>query len=139
MISISSLLQTPSCQPDPIIQAERQVEAALNNLVNIGALQRNNWMDIESPLNPEGESNIMTESTDKEIYQVIIDAKAAHKNLKVNSGDDFEDDTPIEPLPTQCDILKATSTINKYISNLNDPNAHKIEGLLTELNRQLCL
>ncbi|EDR00128.1 uncharacterized protein LACBIDRAFT_334411 [Laccaria bicolor S238N-H82] len=100
-IPISSLLDASSFHPDPIVQAERQVEEALDNLVATGALQKNNRMDIESLLNPEGESHIMMESTDMEIYQDIMDARAASENLKINGGNDLDEGAPVEPQPSR--------------------------------------
>ncbi|PPQ83060.1 hypothetical protein CVT25_005219 [Psilocybe cyanescens] len=126
---------------DPVVRAEKQVEVALEELVATGALQRSNRMDIESLLNPEGESNISAESSDKEIYQAVIDARAAHENLEINGGDDFEGDSPtiMEPQPTRRDVLKASSIITKYISHIDDPAARKIEALLSSLNGKLRL
>ncbi|KAF8236199.1 hypothetical protein L208DRAFT_1128718, partial [Tricholoma matsutake] len=58
----------------------------------------------------------------------------------INSGDDVnEDDIPIEPHPTWCNILKAASTINKYLNDLKNPIAYKLEALLGLFNRQLFL
>jgi hypothetical protein len=50
----------------------------------------------------------------------------------INGGDD-------EPQPTWRDVLKAVSTIRKYIDELDDPLAvsHKIEELLGPFNWQL--
>jgi len=136
-IPISSLLDTSSFHPDPIVQAERQVEEALDDLVATGALQKNNRMDIESLLNPEGESHVMAESTDMEIYQDVMDARAASENLEINGGDDLDEGTPVEPRPSRRDVLNATHTIGKYLSDINDPNARKIEALLSSLNRNI--
>jgi hypothetical protein len=47
-------------QTDPVAHAERQVEEALDELVAIGVLQTGNRMDIESLLNPAGESPVLT-------------------------------------------------------------------------------
>jgi len=56
-IPVSSLLynDVPS-QMDPVVHAKRQVEVALDELVATGAVQKTNQMEIESLLNPEGES-----------------------------------------------------------------------------------
>jgi hypothetical protein len=37
---------------------------------------------------PAGESQILTETSDKEIYQAVIDSSTARENLDINSGDD---------------------------------------------------
>ena len=83
-------------------------------------------------------SQILTEATsDKEIFQAVIDAITARENINVIGGDDV-DDEPVEPHPTRRDVLKAASTIGKYTNELNDPLAQKIEALLGSFNRQLC-
>jgi hypothetical protein len=44
-------------------------------------------MDIKSLLNPDGESHILTETSDVKIYQVVMDAIEAHKNIEISGGD----------------------------------------------------
>ncbi|KAF8219085.1 hypothetical protein L208DRAFT_1555854, partial [Tricholoma matsutake] len=138
-IPVSSLLHNLSSQMDPIAHAERQVEAALDDLVAMGALQKKNQMDIESLLNPDSESHILTETSDVKIYQVVIDAIEARENIKITGGDDVDNDIPLDPRPTYRDVLKAVSTIHRYIDDLNDPIAHKMEALLASFNMKLCL
>jgi len=116
-IPISSLLHDPATsEADPVAQAEKQVEAALDDLVATGALQGKNRMDIESLLNPADESQLLTGTSGEDIYQAVIDSIAACENIEINGEDDVnEDDIPIEPRPTRCNILKAASTINRYL------------------------
>lgn len=138
-IPISSLIHdTPLPMVDPIVEAERQVEIALDDLVATGALQTRNRMDINSLLNPEGESQIMTETSDKEIYHAVMDAFEARENIETNGGDDL-DEVFIEPPPTRREVLKAVSTIGKCIDDSSDPTAHKLNVLLRSFNRQLRL
>jgi hypothetical protein len=97
-------------------------------------------MDIESLLNPAGESHVLTDTLDKEIYQAVINSISAHKNIEINGGYDVnEDDLPIEPCPTWHEVLKAVLTIIRYIEDLNNPIAHKLEAILGSFNRQLYL
>lgn len=96
-------------------------------------------MDVESLLNPAGESQILTEASDKEIYQAVIDSIAARENIEINGGDDVDEDIPIEPRPTCRNVLKAVSTINSYINDMNNPVARKFETILSSSRRQLCL
>ena len=49
----------------------------------------------------------------------------ARENMEINGGDDVDDDIPPEPRPTRRDVLKAASTINKYVQDSNDPLARK--------------
>ena len=84
---------------------------------------------------PPHESQVLTETSDNEIYRSVIDAIKARENLEINDGDDVDDEFEIiEPRPTRRDVLKALSTINfKYIDELDDPVSRKIEELLGQL------
>ena len=68
-----------------------------------------------------------------------MDAVKARENININGGDDVDNGVAIEPRPTRREVLKATSTIRKYIEELDDPVSRKIEGLLWSFNRQLRL
>jgi len=138
-IPVSSLLHNLSSQLDPIAHAERQVKAVLDDLVATGALQKKNQMDIESLLNPDGESHVLTETSDVKIYQAVINAIEAHENIEIMGSDDIDDNIPLDPHPTYCDVLKAVSTIHRYIDDLNDPIARKMEALLASFNMKLHL
>ena len=46
----------------PVAEVEKQVEAALDDLIIKGALQPCNCMDIKNLLNPAGESQDLMES-----------------------------------------------------------------------------
>ena len=85
------------------------------------------------------ETQILTEASDEEIFQSVMDAIEARKNIDINGGDDVGDRVAIEPQPTWHKVLKAVSIINKYIDQLDDPVSCKIEGLLQSFNRQLRL
>ena len=86
-------------------------------------------MDIESLLNPVGESHVLTETSDQEIYQAVMDSIAVHENIEINGGDDADvDDTPIEPHPARRDVLKAVSTVSRYAEDLNHPIAPQIRS-----------
>ena len=78
--------------------------------------------------------HVMTDSTDMEIYQDTMDARAACENLKINGSNDLDEGTSIELWPTQHDVLNTTYTIGKYISDINVPDSHKIEALLSSIN-----
>jgi hypothetical protein len=58
--------------------------------------------------------------------------------LEINGADDIDDEI-IEPRPTRRDVLKAVSTVSKYIDELDDPVSRTIERLLGSFNRQLRL
>ena len=133
-IPIISLLSAQT--DDLIVQVEKQVEVALDDLVSTGALQLKNRMDIESLLNPIGESQVLTEMSDREIYQAIIDAIEARDAMDINGGDEL--DVVVEPVPTWRELLKAVSTIRKYIDGSNNSLARKIYALLGSFTWQPC-
>ena len=66
--------------------AQKQVEAAPDDLVKTGALQLKNQMDIESLLNPAGESQTLMETSDMEIYQVVTNLIDAPVNPYMRNG-----------------------------------------------------
>jgi hypothetical protein len=68
-----------------------------------------------------------------------MDTVEARENIEINGGDDLDDGVETEPQPTRREVIKAVSTINKYIDDLDDPVSCKIEGLLQSFNRQLRL
>ena len=138
LIPVSLLLQLENSSLE-MSPAERQVEAALNDLVATGALQKTNRMDINTLLNPEGESHNLTETSDNEIYQAVIDAIDARENLDINSGDDIDPTDSADPLPTHREVLKAVSTIRRYVEDLNDPVARKMEAHLASFNMKIRL
>ena len=96
---------------------------------------------IKNLLNPAGESQVMTEASDEKIFQSIMDAIEARENIDINGGDDVDNaGVAIEPRLTRHEVLKAVSTISKYINDeLDDPVSCKIEGLLWSFNQQLHL
>ena len=67
-------------------------------------------MDIESLLNWIEESQVLLETSDKEIYQAIIEACDV---MDIN-GTDSEVDVVVKPVPTQRELLKAISIIRKH-------------------------
>jgi hypothetical protein len=138
-IPISSLVHDTSSQMDLIVKAERQVQIALDDLVKTGALQTQNRMDINALLNPDGESQVLTETSDKEIYHAVMDSIKARKNIDINGGDDVDNDFPMEPHPTCHEVLRVLSTIGKCIEASNDPIACKLDALMGTFSRQLRL
>ncbi|KAF8991656.1 hypothetical protein BDQ17DRAFT_1432922 [Cyathus striatus] len=133
-VPISSLIHHSSHQIDPVLHSESLVEDALDQLEATGALQKCNWMTIDSLLNLEGESHVSTETSDNEIFQAVMDSIAAHENLEVIGGDDVDEDIPVEPLPTHRDVLKAISTIKRYTEDMDDPFSCKVDTILGSFN-----
>ena len=59
-------------------------------------------------------SDILTETSDRAIYQAVMDGIDARENININGRDDIEleDGVPPDPRPT---LLKAMSTVCRYI------------------------
>ena len=97
-------------------------------------------MDIEALLNSADESQVINETTDEEICQAVLDARKAQEEGLINDGDnDIDDDASIELCPMHREVLQATSVIDKYIDTLDDPVAHKLEGVLASFRHQMWL
>ena len=70
----------------------------------------------------------------------MLDARKAQEEGLINDGDnDIDDDASVEPCPTHREVLQAASVIDKYIDTLDDPVAHKLEGVLASFRRQMRL
>ena len=120
-VLISSLVN----DQDAVVEAESQLEKALDTLQATGALQSLNQMAIDVLLNPLDESTMMDESTDEEIYEAMMDARKEDE-----AGDnDNEDSNPADIWPTQKEALSAALTIQKYIQDIDDPFACQLEGI----------
>jgi hypothetical protein len=74
MVLISSLLDDAHAQ-GPIINAEKEVECALNGLEVAGVLHCSNRINIEALLNLALET--LEEATDEQIFQAVVDAHKA--------------------------------------------------------------
>jgi hypothetical protein len=47
------------------------------------------------------------------LNRAVMDSIKARENININGGDDVDDDSPMEPHPTRCEVLKVLSTIGK--------------------------
>ncbi|KAJ7882873.1 hypothetical protein B0H13DRAFT_1629328, partial [Mycena leptocephala] len=52
-----------------------------------------------------------------------------------NGGDDDEE---VEPKPSRKEVLQAASTLCKYIADLDDPFARKMEAMLSMFGHETC-
>jgi hypothetical protein len=140
IIPISSLLNTDSTHHEnPIAVAKKEVEAALDELMSTGALQKDNRMDLESLLNPVDESQIMTETSDEEICEAVLCAQKAWEEILINGRDDIDDDAPTDPCPTCHQVLQAAVVINRYVDSLDSAFARELEAKLASFRRQIRL
>jgi len=118
----------------PMTEAEKHLDETLDALEATGVLQSANRMCLEALLNPENESTNMDESTDEEIFQAVMDTKG----LGGHDGSD-EDDFSADIRPSRTEALCAARTLQKYIQDINDPFARKLETILASFGHQTCL
>ena len=88
-------------------------------------------MDIKSLLNQIEESQVLLGTSDKEIYQAVIEACDVMDINGVNS----EINVVVKPVPTRHELLKAVSIIRKHI---DDSLTWKKDALLGSFTWQLC-
>ena len=94
-------------------------------------LQKKNRMDINELLNLPKESQMIDDTTVKDICQAVLAAhKAQEEGLISGEGDDVEGDIPGEPVPTYSKIAQAISIVARGIECDHDPAAHKLEVAL---------
>ena len=97
-------------------------------------------MDINSLLNPEDESIVAAdlEMTDEEIRQAVLEVR---EKMPVTGSDDVgdSDDVLLGARPTYCEVLLATSIINRYIDGIDSPVARQMEAVLPPFTRQIQL
>ncbi|KAF9501872.1 hypothetical protein BDN71DRAFT_1438594 [Pleurotus eryngii] len=100
-----------------------------------GILQRGNRMAIEELLNPVSERENIDNISAEEIFRSVQEMREAMEMMEVNGGDDGEDGV-IEEKPTRKEALTAAATLGKYISDINEPFARKLEAILASFGRQ---
>jgi len=103
--------------------AERLLRGALNDLESTGVLQHSNRMDIAGLLNPAAEMSDIFEATDEDIYQSVMEAKKAREGI----NNDMDSDLPVEPGPARNEALQAVLILKRYVQDLDDPFARKLE------------
>ena len=119
-------------QEDPVTIAENQVVALLDELENIGALQRSNRMELAEFLYPPDEAHGIdidaATLTDQDIFDAVMEAKREEEE-ECDDGDDTDADTP-EPNPTRVEVLEAASMIFRYIQDKDGAYFRELESTL---------
>ena len=122
---------------------ERLVNTALDDLEATGALQCSNHMDIAKLLHPTAETHNISEATDEDIFEAVMDTKMAWEGGEGDS--DKVDDTKSgldaattsEPSLTYSEALQACLLLKKYIVDMDDPAARKLEVMLGSFRRMI--
>lgn len=138
-LPISALIHNTAHPEDTISDPELELNNALDTLVQTGALQAQNRMDIETLLNPEQEKVLVEEISDEELFRTVMEAREMQEMSGITGSDDIDDSSPVKPQPTHVEALRAISLITDYIDSVNDPIARKLEAVLGSFSRQICL
>ncbi|KAG6867241.1 hypothetical protein C0993_005318 [Termitomyces sp. T159_Od127] len=128
IIPVMALLNAYSNQPDPITEAEKEVEEALKQLQSTSVLQRQNRMTIcwklnplgpishiylsqilvaldfntiEALLNPAEEVHHMEQASDNDVCQAVLEAQEAWENMVQ---------------PTRHEVLQAASLLKAMLT-----------------------
>ena len=125
-------------EPSVVQAAENAVCDALDELEATGALQRSNRMDLAELLNPAAETHNTFEATDRDIYQAVMDAKAAREMNDAGNSDEVDNDhdKPDEPGPTRGEALRAALVLGRYIREFDDPFMRKLESMLGSVGKR---
>lgn len=133
-VPISSLLNSQSSD-DALAHVEKEVLSSLDQLEARGVLRRRNRLNLDEMLNPLSEQELVGMVTEKEIFESVQDVLAAEQLMEVNGGDDVDDEkTRVKPMRKEA--LTAAFTLQKYIADINEPFARKLEDILASFGRQ---
>ena len=93
-------------------------------------------MDITELLNPVAESSHVFDVGDEDIFQAVMDTKAARELSEGHDGNEVSADgnnncnEPTEPPPTRKKALQAMMVLRRYANEMDDPLARKVEAAL---------
>ncbi|GJJ14833.1 hypothetical protein Clacol_009101 [Clathrus columnatus] len=109
-IPIPTLLNNPISTAN--ITAENSLNTALNDLVLRGALQIKNQMDIEALLDPAVKLYTADNSTNEDIYHLVMAVIDAREKIDEDGGDDVDNDHVTESHSTPKVFFHAALIIN---------------------------
>lgn len=95
-------------------------------------------MDLSELLNPANEHNLHIEGSEEDICKAVLERREAEQHREKNAGDGVDDDSGASPevKPSRREALAATLTLSKYVADLNEPYARKLEAILASFGRQ---
>ena len=129
-IPISTLIQVR----DPLLDAEHEVERALDVLEKTGVLQRENRTSLEALLNPVEEQDIVEVCSDMDIFKAVM---RDTEGRETSGMDDGEEEVAADiPQPSRAEALSAVGTLQRYLSPMDNPFARKLEAVLASFGRQ---
>lgn len=121
-ILISTLVNSPINNLDPIAHAKEAVHKILDDLQETGILQPENHMSIEQLLNP------MEEQWNYMVLEDISDEDICDAVLGANRGCSFSAENPMEaeevtPCLTCHEALAAILGLQRYVQDIDTPYA----------------
>ena len=132
-VPVSMLLN--SNPVDAAEHAEKDVSDGLDELERMGLIQPWNRVDIAELLNPESEQKLVDDISDKEIFEAVTNSHKAAQMLEIMGGDDVDEDFN-DDKPACKDALAAAITLQKYVADINEPFARKLETILASFGCQ---
>src|SRR5271168_967704 len=86
-------------------------------------------------------NNMYDNGTEEDICQAVSERREAEQHREKNVGDGVDDDPDESPevKPSRREALAAVSTLSKYIADLDESFARKLEVVLMSFGRQTCL
>ncbi|KAJ7804924.1 hypothetical protein B0H14DRAFT_3485730 [Mycena olivaceomarginata] len=119
--------------PDPkLTEAEAALAQVLDELQEVGVLQKKNLVDIGDLIQMPEEA-VIEDATDKEIFEAVQKLRSKEADREIHGGDDDEE---VDPKPSRKEALQAAATLRKYIADLDDQFAWKMEGVLSSFGRE---
>ncbi|KAG6895240.1 hypothetical protein C0992_002417, partial [Termitomyces sp. T32_za158] len=112
---------------------------SLSELEKIGVLQPANRMALQELLNPINENVMHNGGSDVEIFQAVMQHVKSEQMMEMDGGD-VEDisnlSTDAESKPARREAIKAASTLQAYVADINKPFARKLEAILIKFGCQ---
>ncbi|KAG6900129.1 hypothetical protein C0993_002474 [Termitomyces sp. T159_Od127] len=121
LVPVSSLLNDNPVDL-AIATAEKQVTDSLSQLEQLRVLQPTNRMALQELLNPVNKNVMHDGGSETEIFQAVME----HVERE-------------EPKPAHREALKAASTLQAYVADMNEPFAREMEVILAKFGCQTCL
>ena len=113
------------------------VESVLDQLESTSVLQHLNRMNITELLNPAVEAHNMFDTTDQDIFNVVMEVKRVKEGSAALGTGDI-DDEPFEELPTRKEMLQAMLLMRRYTKVLNDPLTRTVKTTLGSFTWRIC-
>ncbi|KAG7447253.1 uncharacterized protein BT62DRAFT_919186 [Guyanagaster necrorhizus] len=129
VVSVLSLLNTGDSDTY-LAAAEKEVTDSLSHLQRIGVLQSQNMMAIDELI------DFALEDSDEDIFNAIKECQNAEQEKEMNGGGDGGDDDATDKKPSWKEALTAASALWRYVADVDEPFACKLETVLTNFGHQ---